>query len=152
MPEAPPAPEVSSGIHPPSEAYERTFQAKRAEILANFFRGEHPLSNGQKLSYEDVRAITPKHLEPVQWETILGKDPETGYQYRAPSQSTLDQAAVRVQHKYHMERNTQRDVGPQIEAVKGLQDEPRVGSTVTFKNGETGVIKSIGKDGTVEYE
>jgi len=73
--------------HPPAEAFEGAYRAKRAQVLADHFH-----QNG--LSYEDVGHLTPEDLTSEQWEALLGKDPSTGAQFRKPSQKTIDQARV----------------------------------------------------------
>lgn len=89
---------AAASPHPPAEAFEGAYRAKRAQVLADHFH-EHGLS------YQDVADLKPGDLAPDQWEALLGKDPQTGSQFRAPSQATIDQARVFLAHKYAAARN-----------------------------------------------
>lgn len=133
---------ISPGtIHPPPEAFEGTYRAKRAQILADQM-------HKAGITYAEAANLTPEHMTPSQWETLLGKDPETGLQYRIPSQKTIDQARVRLAHKYAAGRSAAA-MGPASELAIEMA-KPTVGSTVTLKDGTTGIIKSIAPDGSME--
>lgn len=89
---------IEGTTHPPTKAYEATYQAKRAQVIADRL-------HEAGISYEEASALTPDHLKPAQWEAILGKDPQTGEQFHTPSQETLNQARVRLAHKYAAGKN-----------------------------------------------
>lgn len=126
--EAPTAvPEAPIAKNPPPEAYESTYQARRARVL-----GEHLFDKG--ITVEQAMRIKPESLTDSEWETLLGKDPDTGEQYHAPSDVTLKQAVVNLQHLNRMARGN------------------LIGATVTLKNGKAGIVKAMQPDGGFEYE
>lgn len=128
LPEAwKPQSEALIAKNPPPEAYESTYQARRARVL-----GEHLFDKG--ITVEQAMRIKPESLTDTEWETLLGKDPDTGEQYHAPSDVTLKQAVVNLQHLNRMARGN------------------LIGATVTLKNGKTGIVKAMNPDGGFEYE
>lgn len=101
----------SSSPHPPPEAFKKAFQGKRASVLADAMQ-KHGIT------YQESGGLKPEMLSDDQWETLLGKDPDTGVQYHKPSQETLDQARVLLSHKWSGARNSQAS-----QAATALADE-----------------------------
>lgn len=91
----------AEGIHPPPEAYERTFQGERARILAQHWKNAG-------ISYEQSKEINPGSLTDKQWTDLLNQRPRgipqkqwdammkrhEGITYRRPSEKTIHQARV----------------------------------------------------------
>ncbi len=89
-----------ASVHPPAEAFEAAYRAKRAQVLADRFH-EHGID------YEAAGKLEPGDMTDAQWEALLGKDPDTGVQFRKPSQKTIDQARVFLAGKSAAARNPQ---------------------------------------------